>query len=64
MGNEQYKQFIVLLDPTDLDEKKLIEFLEKKHTKKHKGSYSSILKNGLKLLMAADKESDDVKGNK
>ena len=46
-----YKQYIMLLDPTDPDELKLIEYLEQKHTKKRKGSYSAILQAALKLLM-------------
>ena len=56
MSNERYKQFIMLLDPADNEEKAMIEFIEQKHTKKHKDSYSSILKAAVKALMAGKQD--------
>jgi hypothetical protein len=54
MSNEQYKQYIVLLDPTDEDEKRIIAFIERKHTKKLKNSYAAILRAALELLRKSE----------
>lgn len=45
-----YKQYTLLLDPNDIEDAEIIKFLESKHTKKHKDSYSTIIKKGLLAL--------------
>ena len=51
MPNTQYKQYILLLDPNDKDEAKLINYLTSKHTRKHKDSYSTLLRVAVKKMM-------------
>ena len=58
MSSERYKQYILVLDPADADEKKLIDYLEKNHTKKRKNSYSAILMSALNLLVKKDNKDD------
>lgn len=47
----EYKQYTLVLDLTDDEDKVIIEWLEANRTAKRKGSYSSLIKKGLKLLM-------------
>jgi accessory gene regulator protein AgrB len=61
MSGERYKQYILVLDPADKDEKRLIDFMESKHTKKRKNSYSSILMTALNLLLVAQETTKDGK---
>lgn len=56
---DNYKKYNLLLDTNDPEEKELIEYLEAKHTNKHKGSYSAILRIALKMLANSDKKEDD-----
>ena len=58
-----YKQYNMLLDPDDQEEKELIAFLSNKHGKKNKDSYSAILKTALKLYKAVQDGSLKVIGN-
>ena len=51
---DNYKKYNLLLDKNDPDEKLLIDYLESKHTSKHKNSYSEILRQALKLLVEKD----------
>lgn len=46
---QQYKQYILILDPNDKDDMELIDYIELKHDKKRKNSYSAILRSALKL---------------
>jgi hypothetical protein len=55
MATPGYKQYIMLLDPDDPEEKTMIKFLECRHTRKKKGSYSAILRAALKKLMEEEK---------
>jgi len=43
----KYKKYGLLLDPNDKDDKKLIEWLEKRKGNKHKDSYSTLLRKAL-----------------
>lgn len=46
-----YTKYNLILDPEDADEKSLIDFLVSRHGNKTKNSYSTLLKNALKIYM-------------
>jgi len=57
----KYEQYNLLLDKADEEEAELIQFLEDKHGKKRKNSYSAILKDALKLYKTM--EEAKIKGD-
>jgi hypothetical protein len=58
MTGTNYSQYILILDPNDEDDTKLINFIEGKKGKKRKNSYSAILKLALEEYMR--KENDNI----
>ena len=45
----KYTKYNLILDPTDDEDKLLIDFLVGRHGNKIKNSYSTLLKNALKI---------------
>ncbi len=51
----RYKQYNLLLDPSDTEEAVLIEWLEDKRGNKHKNSYGALIKEALRLYIKTQK---------
>jgi len=58
MSNGRYKQYILVLDPNDKDDTELIEYLEKKHSRKRKNSFSAMLRAALEFLKASENNGE------
>jgi len=50
MKKRQYRKYNLVLDPLDIEDKELIDFIENLHGNKIKNSYSAILKKALKEM--------------
>lgn len=54
--SKNYKKYILVLNPAFEDDKILVDYIEGKHKRRHKDSYSSILRRAIEEWIKRHKE--------